>query len=265
MQRFSVIVAVFCLLQILCACSSGSSAGKHAEAIRLKLAGTKADTFKLLPDWRMGTSQELRSGSALFFRFSYPNTFESDARDIGELHLVDPRGSQFSANYEVKTFHGSERSICVIALQPEQTYYLPAGSYSVAVEGRFKNGEAFKTTAVEFILLDKDARLADKDKLSEHERFAAHLLFSGDEESYQAVLPLLVDNLKSRESGEIHILTRLLQRYHGATVLSETGERTDSLGELLVLSDDAKLSTRERELSILALEEMYIRGQRQDR
>ncbi len=261
---------LFCALTLIlalsfCACSGGASISDRQDELHSALAATRFDTLRLHRDWRMGSLDTLRAGTALFFRFSWLNNNEDEPRELSELHLVNREGAQYPLELTPRVFHGDEKSVCIISVAAEQSFYLPAGLYYFAAEGRFTDETAFKTNYIECKLLDTEARISESAKLNERERFAAYLLFTGEEESFDNVIHVLLENLKSEEGSQASVLTRLLQNVHTSRQQNETGARLLKVDSVLDLAADSSLSTYERELSIFALEELYFRSQEKRR
>ena len=255
----SLLLIVVALLPVLISSCGGPRVSERDEEILTLLKGRPVDAMELKRDWRMGKAVELRAGSALFYQFAWPQPADSKQRSIRELHLVDGQDSQMTADYIFRVFHSTDRGICVVAIPPQETYDFPKGDYTISVQGSFADGEEFSTTPQQLTLKSNVAHISEQEQQRERERFAAYLLFAGEEESFDSVMPVLLDNLSSGDDGEHNVLTRILDSFFQAKQVP-ADEKGLSFDSILQLAGDPELTTEERDLALSALQELYSRG-----
>ncbi len=243
-------------LFLLCAVgcfSCRSAAPAQRDVPYASFASAENDVLRFSFDWRMGLADSLRAGSALFFRFELP---PDKKEEIKAFHVVDRFASQFGVSSRLLLVEGREKTIGILAFSPEETAALPAGFYEVAVEIQFASGEVLLSKLLPFSLLPRDQALDEAMADEERRRFAALLQLNNDKNSYDVVAPLVVEPVYQHS-----ILARLL-RFYDATMQRPpvTGAHEDEVTQKLdEWTKTGELSVREREISILALEEVYAR------
>lgn len=253
--RASVLL-LFCAVGVF-SCRSSELVGRSREGC-LRFAFAESDSMRFGFDWRMGLTDSLRAGSALFFRFELlPET----AREVKNIYVVDKYASQIGVDYSLRLVEGQEKSIGIIAFAPEASASLPAGVYDIALEIQLSNGSQLSSKLLSFSLLPRDYALSSAALAEERRRFAAFLQLNNDKRSYDAVAPIVVE-----PASQENILARLLRFYDLNIQYPSTGEpEQHRIQELSTWSRDTALSVRERELSILALDEVYTRSRAQIR
>lgn len=243
------------VLMLLCLCcfSCRSAIPTRQDAAYASFASADNDALRFSFDWRMGLADSLRAGSALFFRFELP---PDRARYIKAFHVVDRFASQLGVASQLLLVEGRDKTIGIVALAPEETASLPAGFYEVAVEIQFADGEILLSKLLPFSLLPRGYGLGETQTDEERRRFAALLQLQNDKPSYDAVAPLVVE-----PDYQHSILARLLQFYNANVQQPVAGvQGYEAAQRLDDWAQTADLSVREREISILALEEVHARA-----
>ncbi len=245
------IYALFLLCLFGCiSCQSAASVRREADFPAF--ASADRDLLRFSFDWRMGQPDSLRAGSALFFRFELPSEKTGEIKDF---HVVDKFASQFGIDYKLVFVEGREKTIGILSFSPEETAELPAGLYDIAVEIQFADDAILLSKLLPFRLLPRDTPLDEARASEERRRFAALLQLNNDKSSYDAVAPLVVE-----PAYQSNILARLLRFYDANVQRPSAGaEERQVVQNLTEWTRDTSLSVSERELSILALEEVYAR------
>lgn len=238
----SIVLALFCI-----ACKN-NVLPRQGQAQYAAFAPADADPLHFSFDWRMGVTDSLRSGSALFFRCSVPRS----AGRIATVHLVDKYNSQYGIKMERIAIEGEEHTLLLFAFTPEETAKLPAGQYFMAAEVRTENGEHFTSALLSFSLLAPDTPLGERAQTNERRRFAALLLLQGDEESFTAVAKSVLP-----PQGQEDVISHVLALSRQSAV--RVGSSASPVAALNDYAHASHLSPRERALAVLALNEAQLR------
>lgn len=251
MTRSRFLALLFALLLPIVSCRH--AAPQEKQTAYAEFPSASADPLQFGFDWRMGLADTIRAGSAMFFRFELSGGQAEQPPRIAEINIVDRFASQYGIGHELTLVEGREKVIGIVSLAPEETAKLPAGPYELAVELRLENGTVLLSHLLPFELLPRTRPLGERQRAEERRRFAALLQLRGDRNSYDVVAPHVLD-------ASPDILVYLL-RYYGANAQAPvTGEREgDAVRRLSEYTREGELSVRERELAILALEELYAR------
>lgn len=218
-----------------------------------EFAPVDADPLHFSFDWRMGVTDSIRAGSALFFRCTVPHS----AGHITTVHLVDKYNSQYGIAANVNAVEGSEHTLLVFAFTPEETAKLPAGTYSMAVSIGTETGEHLTSALLSFALLAPDTPLSKHALTNERRRFAALLSLQGDEESFATVAASVLP-----PNGEDDVISRVLALFHQSSI--RVGQQSGVGSSVTALNDYANatlLSQRERAAALLALSEAQLRAE----